>query len=185
MPKKCPKCDVVWRNEVDGIQNILYDEVFVEDKELDYCGHCDGIMISRAGKKFVFEFKTISPSQFKKLKQPKHAHVVQTHAYMNALRLKQAVVLYLDKGSQADWKKLSDGTWISPNPHIKSFTVKFDDELWATLVTRINEYHKAAKTAKALPTVEIEHINEYPRPCTHKGCDMAGDCGVRDMCFAI
>lgn len=185
MPQACPRCDVPWRCEEDGVQNIVYAELFVSDDILKYCGHCDGIMLSREGNKFVFEFKTISKSQFPKLRAAKHEHVVQVHAYMNALGLRDAVVLYLDKGSQADWKKLPDGTWVSPNPHVKAFHIKWDDDLWATMQSRIQDYHKATERAKKLPTVEIEHVNEFHRICTHTGCDLAADCGVRDYCFAI
>ena len=53
------------------------------------------------------------------------------------------------------------------------------------MVKRIQDYHRAEKRARELPVVEIENINEFPRICTHKKCDMAGDCGVRDLCFAI
>jgi len=183
LPRKCPKCSAPWRY-TDGTNNLIYAEMFVEDNVLKYCGHCDGIMLSREGHKFVFEFKTISPSQYKGLKQPKYEHIVQCHAYMNALGLDHAVVFYLDKGSQADWRKLADG-WISPNPHIKVFLVKFDHELWGSMRERIEEYHKADEIAKKLPVVEIDDINKFARVCTHKGCDMAGDCSARDMCFAI
>lgn len=185
MPRACPRCDIPWRCEEDGVQNIVYAEMFVSDDDLKYCGHCDGIMLSREGKKFVFEFKTISKSQYGGLKAPKHEHVVQVHAYMNALGLKKAVVMYLDKGSQADWKQLPDGTWISPNPHVKMFLVEWDADLWANMERRIRDYHRAAKRAKTLPTVEIEDINEFPRICSHAKCDLAKDCGVREYCFSV
>jgi len=184
MPQACPKCDVPWRNEADGIQNIVYSELFVVDDILKYCGHCDGILLTRAGNKVVFEFKTISPSQYKGLKQPKHEHIVQCHAYMNALGLKRSIVLYWDKGSQADWKKLADG-WSCKNPHIKLFEVKFNETLWADVSKRIQDYHRADKRAKELPVVEEAHINEFARICTHRQCDMANDCHVSDLCFTI
>jgi hypothetical protein len=184
MPQVCPQCDVIWRNDEDGSQNIVYDELFVVNEQLKYCGHCDGIFLTRAGNKVVFEFKTISKSQYGGLKQPKHEHIIQVHAYMAALGLKDAIVFYLDKGSQADWRKLPDG-WSCKNPHIKVFHVKWDDGIWGSMVKRIEEYHRADKRARDLPVVEIEHINEFARVCTHKKCDMANDCGVRDLCFAI
>ena len=185
MPLACPECRVAWRDESDGNQNIVYNEMFVADDVLKYCGHCDGIMLSREGHKFVFEFKTISKSQYRSLRAPKYAHIVQVHAYMNALGLKDAVVLYLDKGSQADWEKLPDGTWISPNPHIRAFYVKWDDDLWAVMEQRIRAYHEAEQLAKKLPMVEIEHVNHYARICTHQKCDLAADCAVAEWCFAI
>jgi hypothetical protein len=95
------------------------------------------------------------------------------------------VVLYLDKGSQADWRKLRDGTWSSKNPHIKVFQVSFNDDIWAGITKRIEDYHIADARAQKLPTVEIEDINQFKRICTHKKCDLAGECHVRDLCFAI
>lgn len=184
MPEVCAKCGVKWRDEKDGIQNIVYSELFVADDVLKYCGHCDGVMLSRAGEKFIFEFKTISKSQYGGLRQPKHEHVIQVHAYMNALGIDQAVILYLDKGSQADWRKKPDG-WTCTNPHLKSFLVKFDSSVWEPVIDRIRDYHKADETAKRLPVVTVEDINAFDRVCTHKGCDLAGDCDVRDLCFAI
>jgi len=183
LPRTCPKCETPWRYG-DGTKNIVYAEMFVADEVLKYCGHCDGLLFTRAGNMVVFEFKTISKSQYGGLRGPKHEHIVQVHAYMNALGLKSAIVLYMDKGSQADWKKLPDG-WSCKNPHLKVFEVKFDDALWADISKRIQDYHRATEKAKKLPVIEESHINEYERICTHKGCDMAGDCSVRDLCFAI
>lgn len=185
MPKTCPRCELPWRDPVDGSQNILYAEMFVSDDDLKYCGHCDGIVLSRAGHKFVFEFKTISKSQFPGLRAAKHEHVVQCHAYMHALKLRKAVVLYLDKGSQADWKKMPDGSWISPNPHLKAFLIEFDQKLWDTMSRRIREYHQAAEVASRLPVIEAADINKFSRVCTHKQCDLAVECRVSEYCFAI
>lgn len=183
LPECCPSCSTPWQY-VDGTQNLVYAETFVADDDLKYCGHCDGILISRGGKKVVFEFKTISKSQFDGLKSPKFEHVIQVHAYMHALGIKQALVLYMDKGSQADWKKKPDGTWSCTNPHLKPFNVEFDQALWATMSARIRDYHKAAEMAKTLPVIERSHIDEFRRVCTSRSCDMAGDCSVRDLCFA-
>ncbi len=185
MPGTCPKCDVDWRDKEDGILNIVYDEMFVVDDKLKYCGHCDGILLTRAGNKVVFEFKTISKSQYGGLRAPKYEHIIQVHAYMAALGLTEAVVLYLDKGSQADWRKLSDGTWSCKNPHIKVFQVSFDHTIWANLSKRIMKYHEADELAQKLPVVEIEHINQFKRVCSHKKCNLASECHLRDLCFAI
>jgi len=185
MPKACPKCEAPWRDDADGIQNIVYSEMFVKDDTLDYCGHCDGILLSRRGKKAVFEFKTISKSQYGGLRAPKPEHVIQVHAYMASLGLDEAVILYWDKGSQADWRKLSDGTWSCTNPHLKVFGVQFDSTIWGGVSVRIRDYHKAEDMVKRLPTIEIEHINQFTKICSHKKCDLACDCHVRDLCFAI
>ncbi len=186
MPDACPKCDIPWRNEKDGDQNIVYSELFVKDDALNYCGHCDGVLLGRDNKtKRVFEFKTISKSQYGSLRQPKSAHVMQVHAYMNGLGLKEAVVLYWDKGSQCDWSRDPDGSWISGKPHLKSFLVKWDDELWNAMVKRIHDYHAATELVRTLPTVGTDTVMQFPRVCTHDGCDMARDCPVARWCFGL
>lgn len=184
MPEACPVCDVPWRDEKDGIQNIVYAELFVQNDRLKYCGHCDGIVLTRGGNKVVFEFKTISPSQYPKLKAPKHEHIVQVHAYMAALGLKSAIILYWDKGKQADWTQ-RDGRWANQNPHLKIFHVRYDQGLWDKIAARIIDYHAAADLARKLPVVEIKDIQQVHRVCNHKKCDLAGECHVRDLCFAI
>lgn len=185
LPSECPECGIPWRNDEDGTQNIVYAEMFVVDDTLNYCGHCDGILLTRAGRKLLFEFKTISKSQYKGLRQPKHEHVIQCHAYMHTLGIKEAIVLYWDKGSQCDWVKLPDGRWQSSNPHLKVFLVRWDQGIWDDMSRRIRDYRRAEQRSQELPVVEVENVNEFPRVCNHKGCDLAGECVVRDFCFAI
>ena len=186
MPKSCPECELPWRDDRDGSQNIVYSEMFVKDKDLDYCGHCDGVLLGRdETQRRVFEFKTKSKSQFATLRRPEAAHVIQVHAYMNGLGLKEAVILYWDKGSQCDWSRDSDGKWLAGNPHLKSFHVKWDEELWAAMVKRIRDYHRATTMVRKLPTVTTETVMQFPRVCTHNGCDLAKACPVAKPCFSL
>jgi rubrerythrin len=184
-PAKCPICGTPARY-TDGTENIKYSEIFVEDTTLCYCGHCDGIILGRDMKtKRVFEFKTISKSQFKGLKEPKYAHVVQSHAYMNTFGLTEAFVLYWDKGSQCDWTKAPDGSWLSANPHLKCYLVQFDQALWDTMAQRIKDYHSADAFVETSPTVTDNDAMNRPRICSHVKCDLALDCPVRKPCFAL
>lgn len=186
MPKACPQCGNLWRDPKDGILNIVYAESFVKCKELGYCGHCDGIVLDRTlTKKRVFEFKTISKSQYGGLRRAKNAHVVQVHAYMHALNLKEALVLYWDKGSQCDWRRTSAGEWLAGPVHLKSYLIKFDENVWQPMVRRINDYHKATKMVKELPVVTNKEVMSFKRVCSHAKCDLAGDCPVRKYCFGL
>lgn len=185
MPQDCPECKVPWRNPKDGVQNIVYSELFVHDEELDYCGHCDGVLIGRSGKRRVFEFKTKSKSQFATLRGPDTPHITQVHAYMNGLGLDEAIILYWDKGSQCDWSRDDDGRWHAGNVHLKAFDVKFDQGLWVAMSKRIKLYHEAKEKAASLPIVQLEDIMAYKRVCTHASCDLAKSCSVTKQCFSL
>lgn len=186
LPKSCGRCDVPWRNPKDGTINIVYDESFVKDKELDYCGHCDGIILGRDGKKKrVFEFKTKSKSQFGRLRRPEFSHIIQVHAYMNGLGLREAIVLYWDKGSQCDWSRDGEGNWLAGDVHLKAYHIPFDDELWAEMKTRIMDYHKATALVKTLPTVTSQDVMKFKRVCAHDKCDLAISCKVSKFCFRM
>ena len=185
MPEACPVCDTPRRDEHDGVRNIVYAETFIRDKELDYCGHCDGILYKRGGKKRVFEFKTISKSQYPNLSSPKHAHIIQAHAYMNALDLDEAVIAYWDKGSQCDWSRDGRGSWIAGPPHIKSFLVKFDEDLWGEMIKVIVAYHEAARLARELPVVNSDTVMKFTRVCSSATCTLASECNVSYFCFKL
>lgn len=186
MPQACPKCDVPWRNDKDGSQNIIYAELFVRHDTLGYCGHCDGILLGRdPSVQRVFEFKTISKSGYARLRRPKHAHVIQVHAYMAALGLTEAIVLYWDKASQCDWTRDTDGSWITGPPHLKAFHVKFDNKLWDEIVVRVNHWNEADKMVKTLPVVTTAEVMKFERICTNSTCDLAVECPVSSYCFKL
>jgi len=185
MPEHCPECNLEWRGS-DGNQNIVYSELFVKDEELDFCGHCDGVLMSRDGlKKRVFEFKSKSKAQFARLRVPESSHIIQVHAYMKGLGLEEALILYWDKGSQCDWSRDSDGNWLAGDPHLKSFLVTWNEDLWGAIEQRIKAYHKATSLIKSLPVVTNETVMKFPRVCTLASCDLATDCPVSQQCFAL
>src|SRR5581483_2359074 len=88
MPMNC-SCGVSW------LDAISYRELNVKDEELGYSGHTDGILVDRAShKRRIFEFKSISPSEYKELVQPKEMHIIQAHAYMRRLGVDEALIVY-------------------------------------------------------------------------------------------
>lgn len=185
MPAACPRCGLPSRDPHDNARNIVYAETPVHDKELQYVGHCDGIILDRAGNKRVFEFKTISKSQYEKLRAPKAAHVIQAHAYMSALGLREAIIVYWDKGSQCDWSKDESGRWVSGPPRLKVYLVAWDQALWNNMITRIKNYHRAAETARRLPVVSAKDVSAFSRVCSHSRCALAEDCSVSKFCFKV
>ncbi len=186
MPSECPECNVTWLDMNDGHQNVVYCELFAKDEELDYCGHCDGVLFGRdMVTKRVFEFKTISKAGYASLRRPESSHVVQVHAYMHALGLNEAIILYWDKASQADWSIDRDGNFIATNPHLKSYLVKFDQELWDGIAARIVDHHKAVEQVRKLPVVKGVDVMKFERICTHSKCKLAKACDVKHYCFKL
>jgi hypothetical protein len=179
MPKRCPECDLHRRD------SIVFKEPFVVDHTLKYCGHSDGIVLDKTGtRRRVFEFKSISPSQYDKLREPKMAHVIQAHAYMKPLGLDEALIVYLNKGSQGEWAKGPKG-WTVGRPKMRAFLVSFDTKLWASMVERIAAYHKADESLQKMLVVDDEFVMSLSRICTHDGCDLAQDCPVSAACFKL
>lgn len=181
MPMDC-SCGVPWQ---DGIR---YLELPVVNKELDYVGHTDGVLLHEP-KNRVFEFKTISPSEYEKLaKGPKHAHVVQAHAYMGPLGLEEALIVYENKGSQCKWKVNMSGQFVAGEPKVVPFVIRFDQDLWDGVVVRIHEHHRSMefiedhhKQDKRLPRASVE---KFERICNDKKCEMAQRCPVSRECFS-
>lgn len=176
MPKACPECGAHRR------EALIYAETFVVDDKLRYCGHCDG-KILLGDEPAVFEFKTMSHTQYDKLIRPKPSHVIQVHAYMHALGLTNALIVYQNKGSQAKWSK-DAGKWICGTPKIKAYKVPFDRDLWHEMKVRISDYHRAGDEIERLPVVSEEDVARYTRICAHENAMLAVDCPVRDECFS-
>lgn len=187
MPDRCHKCCTGWRDEVDGSLNIIYSELFVYDEELDFRGHCDGVLVGRGPnpKNRVFEFKTKSKSQFEKLTSPDWAHTIQVHAYMHCLKMDEAIILYWDKGSQCDWSRDLGGRWIAGAPHLKSYLVKFNPHLWEVIAQRIRDYHRAVELIRSLPVINGSVVKTFPRACDSRSCELALDCPVSSQCFSM
>lgn len=183
MPLNC-SCGVAWQ---DAIQ---YLELPVENKELGYVGHTDGILAHKP-KHRVFEFKTASPSEYEKIEGsgPKTEHVIQAHAYMGPLGLDETIIVYENKGSQCKWSVNMFGQFEAGEPKIKPFLIKYDHDLWAKIVARIHDHHKAEEILKLLVAegrrAGRAEIASFPRVCDSNRCDLAERCPVSRECFQL
>ena len=175
-PEVCPACKANRREVLD------YSELPVRDEEMRFVGHCDGVL-HLGDFKAVFEFKTASPSEYDKLTQPKLQHMVQAHAYMHGLKLQHTLVVYLNKGSQCEWKKDANG-WQAGRPKVKVFHVKFDAVYWQNYVKRCKDHKTADDLVRSLPVVTPEHALKFERICAHQRSPLAEDCDVAAQCFS-
>lgn len=189
MPMECG-CGVPWQLAV------RYLELKVENEELDYVGHTDGVLVHKP-KRRIFEFKTMSPSEYDKLVKrahpyengPKPMHVIQAHAYMAPLGLEEALIIYQNKGSQCKWSITMDGQFQAGDPKLGRFVVQFDQRLWDSVTARIHEHHRSIKVinsfkekGKRLPRAEV---SQFARICETKKCDLAARCPVARECFTL
>ena len=184
MPMNC-ECGVPWQDAV------RYMELPVVNEELDYVGHTDGILDHKP-KRRIFEFKTISPSEYKKLDEgPKYDHVVQAHAYMEPLGLDEALIVYEHKGSQAQWSVDSFGRFVAGEPKVIPFIVQFDATVWDPIVERIKDHHRSVEILNEVRSKGKDKrpprklLTVLPRVCSDKKCDMAQRCPVSRECFSL
>lgn len=183
MPLDCP-CGAPWQDA------IRYHELAVEDKELGYVGHSDGIIVDQtSGVRRIFEFKTCGPQDYMELRAPKWDHIVQAHAYMRCLGPQEALIVYMDKGKQADWTMTPGGTFIATTPHIKAFVVPFDPVVWNPIEERIKEHHSARGLIEALRAdgtrPSQSHVEQFRRVCDSPRCEQAKYCPVVKQCFNL
>jgi hypothetical protein len=182
MPLKC-ECGLPWQD------TIRYLEMPVENKDLGYVGHTDGILI-RTGqtKKTVFEFKTDGPSSYDDREAPDHKHIIQAHAYMEPLKIDEALIVYQSKAKQCDWEKRGH-EWTASQIHIKPYFIKFDPVIWGPIVWRIREHHEArAYLQKILDEDKRpgrDDITKFKKVCDSQRCQMARDCPVASQCFSL
>jgi len=187
MPMEC-SCGVPWQDA------IRYLELPVVDKDLDYCGHTDGVL-NHQPKKRLFEFKTISPSEYERnfikvaVPEPKHDHVVQAHAYMAPLGLDEALIVYEHKGSQCKWKVDMFGQFVAGEPKVLPFLIQFDEELWAGIVMRIHDHHKSVEVINDYREQGVRlpraSVSEFERVCSDNKCELAKRCPVSRECFVL
>jgi hypothetical protein len=183
MPLEC-ECGKPWQEAVH------YLELPVVNDELKYVGHTDGIL-DHSPKRRIFEFKTISPSEYDKLDKrgPYEDHIIQAHAYMVPLGLEEAIIVYENKGSQCKWKVNMFGQFEALEPKLKPYLIKFDSKVWDPIVERIHDDHRAVAELQAIldegrsPT--REEISAFPRICSDKKCNMAARCAVSRECFSL
>ena len=170
-PTSCPSC---------GDVEFRYEEVGVYIKSVKVTGSCDGIVDWR-GEDRVFELKTKSIAQFRGIHFPDPAHVIQAHAYMKGLKLKEAFIVYIQKGKLASWRR-PGGVWKCTGATAKCFRVPWDDDIWGRVERMVYYHHKAINDLK---NDSVEIIENYPRTCPSKKCELAKGCPVKDKCFEL
>lgn len=178
MPGKCPEC-------LGGRKVLQFEEEQLLDPRLRYSGHPDGRLVDRDGNpRFLWELKTISSSGYEGLTSPKISHVIQVHAYMRLMGLKEAMIQYLDKGRQCEWSHTSLGLRAG-KVRIKVFHVEFDPAFWAGVEQRIMDYWRA-RALMARDEIPVEaDIATFQRVCAGPGARLAKDCSCRDKCFSL
>lgn len=189
MPEQCPNCNAHRRDWIeytdedgevhrDYVDVITYAEFAVRDDKLRYSGHPDGLLVvpwrDPDDDKVLFEFKTIKTDRYEPLKGPKPEHVQQVHAYMRRTNTREALVVYADKGKQAQWR-ISAGRFISGEARVKVFRVAYDDEVWAEVERRIHDHWRAVSGVSP---------RELPRMCRSPSCFRARLCTAREVCFS-
>jgi len=169
-----------------------YQELPVHIRELGISGHSDGVVTntpwSHEAKHRVFELKTKNYKSWLETKTPERAHVIQVHCYMKGLDLDEAIIVYVARGKECSWK-VRDGQFIAGKPHVKSFLVPFDDDLWSEMTEIVTNYHEAcARISKVVEDAEpLTTLDpaDFPRVCDSATCSMAKKCAVSDLCFSV
>lgn len=124
---------------------LVRSEVAIQNPVLGILGHADGI-IRLNGRRYLLEIKTINDRGFAMTTDVQAGHKKQIHAYMKALDLDAAVVLYYNKNTNK----------------LKEFVVPFDQEYYAKEVKgRIRFFNKAVEH-RFLPKREGEVPTKYP-----------------------
>ena len=146
---------VLFQNLCERAGYLVKREVAIKNSELRILGHGDGVL-SIKGHKYLLEIKTCNSRTFIGLNQPKEEHKKQITAYMKALNLRWAIVIYMDKDRQG----------------LKEFVVQYQDSYWRKEVApRIETYFNALRTNK-LP--EQEGFSPSKFPCAY--CEFTRIC---------
>jgi hypothetical protein len=178
---KCRRCSFVYVGLMPTVcsscaadRSFLFEESWIGDAALRYLGHPDGhyVEVDDVEPTSLIEIKTIASSGYTALRAPKHEHLIQVHAYMRAphqfsvrdgrlFRAKRqsgpmrgTYFIYVDKGKQCTWKRLSSGAFISTSPpRWKIYYVPYSETFWGCVedelqeVWRIYDSLKTDKTA--------------------------------------
>jgi hypothetical protein len=184
MPKNCPNCSAA--RMIGGQENIVFAEMLVKDDDLRYSGHPDGLLVEPPNTKptVLLEIKTIANSRWDGLCGPETAHRFQIHVYMRSIGVSEALVVYLDKGKQADWS-YSSGRFYARNPHIKAFHVEFDLRFWGRLERRLRDYNRARALMSRDSAVDSTNVETFPRVCESVKCKLAAGCPAKTECFRL
>lgn len=139
---------VMFQNLCEQAGLLERREVGILDVKLKIIGHADGI-VKVAGERRLLEIKTINSRGFISLGEVKPGHLRQIHAYMKALALQSAVVIYLNKDTS----------------QVKEFVVRFDPAFYQEFVAaRIGTFFKSVRAQRPPPQ---EGSNPSLAPCSY------------------
>lgn len=154
---RCVKCEKQFVGTAPdtcdcGSKRFDFEERMVKDDVLRYSGHADGLLLLPGDKEWprtLLELKSISSAGWDMLAAPQEDHMVQIHAYMRRAQdtfalpapVKETMMVYIDKGKQARWRRNDDGsfTCVSP-PRWKVYHVDFDGDRWGTIEAGLKEF---------------------------------------------
>jgi hypothetical protein len=108
-------------------------------------------------KKEIVEFKTMSGTEFKSLKAPKHDHLCQWNTYSYKLELYNGLIIYESKDDKAATGLL---------PELKVFEVNFSKELFDETIGRFADVVKCNR---------LKTIADRDTPCTNYFCEVGCD----------
>jgi hypothetical protein len=114
------------------------DEIRAAQPELLIGGHTDGLFTTRG---WILEIKTVSQDVYSSLMRPQLDHIWQVHAYMVALGIPRAQILYISRGSGSRRK----------------FVVHFDQKVWDAVLLVMAEVN-AAVDVGVPPAKEIDYM---------------------------
>jgi len=112
------------QNLFKGFSKDFEDEVVARNDELGIGGSCDGVFTAKG---WILEIKSIGDSSFSSLVRPIPEHVEQVHAYMVALRIPRAQLLYVNRN----------------NGSRQRFRIFFSDKIWSKVLADIEEVEQA------------------------------------------
>ena len=193
MPKACPSCAArrsilyQWTDESGKpqsavVDNITYAEMLLVSDDLALSGHPDGLLVRRGETvpALLNELKTISTTNYDKLRSPESGYVDQIHAYMHILDMRSCMITYIDKGKSCEWRGGPSGP-VAGAPRFKNFYIEFDDVRWAKIEAKLLDNKRAIDE----PPITSADVNGWKRVCDGPGSRLARECPLRDECFSL
>ena len=128
-------------------ERIIYREKEVEN-EL-FTGHIDGYLQK---EKAIFELKTISPWKWGKITEPLEAHIIQTHIYMELMRVKKARIVYLNRDTG----------------EFKEFEIPFNRLVYIGVMQKAKDVIELFKQGKKPEDIELDEFEYCDSYCKFK-----------------
>ena len=162
----------------------LFLEPAAYNEEYDIGGHTDGGVDLANGRRGILEIKTISKTEYDKLKKPKPEHVIQASIYMWLFGLKDSLFLYTCKGwcktPNRKSRKIAGGQGHELGP-FKTFHIPYDGSVVLDLMKQISA---AKKSFAALEEGRKEYPDRLPA-CHIKSASRSKQCPMSSLCFEI